>query len=490
MGINLTSNFTEQASLPLDDREIVADITARNAIAATRRYFGLEVFVQADNTKYRLEADLTTWTALDDGTPSDAQYVVLATDSGLSQERVLTGTANQITITDGGAGNNVTLSTPQNLDVGTSFTVSNLTDTALTSSRLVQTGTSQQLSSLSFNSDGQLIIGATLGGFTLANLTAGTGISIITGPGSITIASTTSGGMAPADAQYVVLSLNGDLTNERVLAGTANQITVTDGGAGGNVQPSTAAVNGTTNTGGGGSLETAAGVVKGTNYTVTVGAGGSAGAAASGEANSGNDSVFSTITSIGGGGGGNTLTGGSGGGGSGNTNGTPGSAGLGTANQGYDGGAGSAGDEGGGGGGAGAVGTAGVNGTTQGNGGNGVATSITGSSVTYGGGGAGGGNNPPSGSTGTGGTGGGATTPTSQANGNAGTANTGGGGSGGYAVSQNYTGGAGGSGIVILRYLTADGTITIGAGLTGSTATDGSHKVTTITAGTGNVSWA
>jgi hypothetical protein len=34
------------------------------------------------------------------------------------------------------------------------------------------------------------------------------------------------------------------------------------------------------------------------------------------------------------------------------------------------------------------------------------------------------------------------------------------------------------------------GTITIGAGLTGSTATDGSHKVTTITAGTGNVSWA
>jgi hypothetical protein len=34
------------------------------------------------------------------------------------------------------------------------------------------------------------------------------------------------------------------------------------------------------------------------------------------------------------------------------------------------------------------------------------------------------------------------------------------------------------------------GTITIGAGLTGSTATDGSFKVTTITAGTGNVSWA
>jgi hypothetical protein len=33
-------------------------------------------------------------------------------------------------------------------------------------------------------------------------------------------------------------------------------------------------------------------------------------------------------------------------------------------------------------------------------------------------------------------------------------------------------------------------TITIGAGLTGSTAASGANSVTTITAGTGNVSWA
>jgi hypothetical protein len=49
-------------------------------------------------------------------------------------------------------------------------------------------------------------------------------------------------------------------------------------------------------------------------------------------------------------------------------------------------------------------------------------------------------------------------------------------------------GSAGGSGVVILRYPAAF-TITIGAGLTGSTATDGGFKVSTITAGTGNVSW-
>jgi hypothetical protein len=39
-----------------------------------------------------------------------------------------------------------------------------------------------------------------------------------------------------------------------------------------------------------------------------------------------------------------------------------------------------------------------------------------------------------------------------------------------------------------LRYST-DYTITIGAGLTGSTTTVGSNKVTTITAGTGSVQW-
>jgi hypothetical protein len=41
-----------------------------------------------------------------------------------------------------------------------------------------------------------------------------------------------------------------------------------------------------------------------------------------------------------------------------------------------------------------------------------------------------------------------------------------------------------------LKYLTSVGSITIGAGLTGSTATSGSYTIATITAGTGNVSWS
>jgi hypothetical protein len=81
-----------------------------------------------------------------------------------------------------------------------------------------------------------------------------------------------------------------------------------------------------------------------------------------------------------------------------------------------------------------------------------------------------------------------------EAAGTAGSVNTGGGGGGGAYKFLNpgetfYNGGNGGSGVVILRYLSSR-TITLGAGLTGSTATDGNYKVTTITAGTGNVSWA
>ena len=68
---------------------------------------------------------------------------------------------------------------------------------------------------------------------------------------------------------------------------------------------------------------------------------------------------------------------------------------------------------------------------------------------------------------------------------NSGTANTGGGGGSG-AMSGTAQGGLGGSGVVILRYSNTK-TITIGSGLTGTTATVGSDKVTTFTAGTGNI---
>lgn len=49
------------------------------------------------------------------GSPTDATYVTLTLNGSLTSERVLTGTSNQITVTDGGAGTTVTLATPQNI---------------------------------------------------------------------------------------------------------------------------------------------------------------------------------------------------------------------------------------------------------------------------------------------------------------------------------------------------------------------------------------
>lgn len=211
-----------------------------------------------------------------------------------------------------------------------------------------------------------------------------------------------------------------------------------------------------TATGGGGSIESALSLTASTNYTVTVGAGGAGGASTKGV--NGSDSVFGTITSLGGGGGGgwDVLTGSSGGSGGG-AEGQNANGGSGTSGQGYAGGYGAAGvsESGGGGGGAGAAGANGVANANAGNGGNGVAVSISGSSVTYAGGG-GGAAASSSYSGGTGGTGGGGnggagvsenTLPTN------GTANLGGGGGGGAGYSTStQPGGAGGSGIVIVRY--------------------------------------
>lgn len=209
--------------------------------------------------------------------------------------------------------------------------------------------------------------------------------------------------------------------------------------------------------------ESTFGVTPSSGFTVTVGAGG-------GTASEGNNSQFSVIQSTGGGRGGssgsNGVNGGSGGGGTGN-----GVGGAGTTNQGFAGGSSFTSSSGAGGGGAGAVG--GNDGSNQGGtGGTGIASTITGSSVFRAGGGGGrGSSNPGSGGNGGGGSG----------LGSNGTPNTGGGGGG--------AGGSGGSGVVILRYPDTR-TITIGAGLTGSTSTDGSFRVTTFTAGTGTVSIA
>ena len=217
-----------------------------------------------------------------------------------------------------------------------------------------------------------------------------------------------------------------------------------------------------------------------TNYAVSIGGGGGGGASVSGT--NGVSSSFNGITSSGGGfgagpgnQGGGGIAGGTGGcgGGSGYVSGT---AGQGTVNQGFNAATGPAGFFGGsGGGGAGGLGLVGAA-QADCRGGAGIASDITGTSITRTSGGNGYG--APTATAGGGG-----------AAGQVGTANTGGGG-GGANDGPVANGSAGGSGVVILRYPDTR-TITIGAGLTGTeSAASGGFKRATITAGAGNVSWA
>ena len=220
-------------------------------------------------------------------------------------------------------------------------------------------------------------------------------------------------------------------------------------------------------------------------YPITVGGGGSSGTGqtpicttASPVNTQGSTSTFSTVSSAGGGAGGGTGTptgaggdGGSGGGGVHAMTGRPSPAAnaAGSGNtpsvspaQGTNGGVACQPEpagQGGGGGGATQAGSAGGDGqgAPAGDGGDGATTNISGSPVSYAGGGGSG--SRPNGRQGQGGTGGGgpgannAPKPNGDpaSSGTAGTANTGGGG-GASADVNCATSGAGGSGIVIIRY--------------------------------------
>jgi hypothetical protein len=219
-------------------------------------------------------------------------------------------------------------------------------------------------------------------------------------------------------------------------------------------------------------------------YNITLGAGGA------NAANGSNSTAFGLVA-IGGGRGGeysvnNAGSGGSGGGGGGQSQPGGGS----TSGQGNVGGSGTYGgglSAGGGGGGAGAAGasaaytSAGVGG----NGGIGSSISITGTATYYAGGGGGGQRNFTTSATGGSG-GGGAGGNSSNYQGQNGTANTGGGAGGHGAGGQTSSGG---SGVIIVKCPNTF-TAVFSAGITYSLSTSVlNHKVYTVTAGTGTVSF-
>lgn len=269
-------------------------------------------------------------------------------------------------------------------------------------------------------------------------------------------------------------------------SGTAEYLVVGGGGAGGSFGGG----------GGGGVITGTKAVSIGQQLKVYVGKGGCGIYYIVAEAGNGQNSYFDDIVSAGGGRGGGASAGtvnhmptigASGGGGKGIDINGVGAAGI--AGQGYAGGNGTSGGTQGGGGAGGGAGAVGGNAgaTTGGVGGVGVASSISGSSVYYGGGGGGGAyiytSSGDHGDGGLGGGGRGGDHNTGQ--GLAGTANTGGGGGGsGYGASgypMNYDGPVpfGGSGIVIVRYLTGSLTAT-----GGTISTSGSYTIHTFTVGT------
>ncbi len=265
-------------------------------------------------------------------------------------------------------------------------------------------------------------------------------------------------------------------------------------------------------TGGGGTVEAAKSIVAGQAITIVIGAGqpGSTDTFYNRPAAPSATDTYFTYDSVqtacmGGGAGAPSANGppighegGSGGGCSNNVN----NGAAGTANQGYRGGNLGSGATSPlnhfstGGGGAGGTGIDVDTQSPQSNGGPGIynliATTASGVSGYYAGGGGGGMYTSP-GQRSYGGSGGGGNSATSHGaqNAQAGATNCGGGGGGQWLHAPGYSGANGGSGIIVFRWLTSAGSITVGAGLTAdATGTDGSYSYKRFTAGSGTVTFA
>jgi hypothetical protein len=199
--------------------------------------------------------DATGTIALTSDIPTDISgesYIVVALSGNLSAERRLQGTANQISLNDGGANGDLTLSTPQDIHTGASPTFAGLV--------ISGAGTIGMGGDVSFSR----------GAANRLDLATGDGFRIVNGyvewteqasvPGGAPAASygklwvkndtpctlqftddagtdhdLTVGGGAPVGASYICVALDATLTAERRLQGTTNQISLNDGGANGDI---------------------------------------------------------------------------------------------------------------------------------------------------------------------------------------------------------------------------------------------------------------
>lgn len=77
-GIPLSSNFEPTIQLPLDSREVVTNVSQRNAIPSSKRYQGLTVFVTATSENWQLQGGITNsnWVLIGKGVPAPPLYGV------------------------------------------------------------------------------------------------------------------------------------------------------------------------------------------------------------------------------------------------------------------------------------------------------------------------------------------------------------------------------------------------------------------------------
>jgi hypothetical protein len=163
----------------------------------------------------------------------------LGTNTTLTQERVLTGTSNQITITDNGAGNTVVLSAPQDLTVGgialtditqiTNRSHTNLSDIGTNTHVQIDTHIAGTLAQHAATTSAQLagVISDETGSGSLVFATSPTLVTPILGDATATSVTLTNTGLHLLDTNAshdLVIAPGSDLTADR-------QLTLTTGDA-------------------------------------------------------------------------------------------------------------------------------------------------------------------------------------------------------------------------------------------------------------------
>ncbi len=157
------------------------------------------------------------------GVPSNAPFLLTTSSAALSDERVLRSQFGNITLTDGGPNGFFDIGWTGQLGLTNGGTGGNG----------AQAGTNSLLDGIAgaAAANGDTLARVSGNWTRIAKGTDGFVWTMVSGsPGW---AASASG--APAGSSYVTISLDGSLTSERVLTGTSNRVTITDGGAGGNV---------------------------------------------------------------------------------------------------------------------------------------------------------------------------------------------------------------------------------------------------------------